>query len=293
MRVIKNINNNVAICLDSRGVEVVAFGKGIGFSKPPYDVDISRIQRTFYDIDPLYIDSLQNIPEDMLEIATQVIDFARTRVNYLMNSSVVFTLADHLAFTVKRFESHMRIDMPLYHDVRVLYEEETEIGEYALKLIEQRRHIKLPKEEATGIALHLINAGAAPRASSGTPGNATAIEHIRGIVEGALGFHIDEQSQDYARFVLHLQYLLKRGDRKEEALSDATALTEPLKEQYPQVHACALKIVEYLGRVFGFSFGDDEVLYLMLHLNRLQAHIASQPVGSAHRTGRDSSTQTL
>ena len=131
MRVIKNINNNVAICLDSRGQEVVAFGKGIGFAKPPYDIDIARVQRTFYDIDPVYIDSIQHIPEEMLEVATKVIDFARTRVGYLMNSSVVFTLADHLAFTVKRFQGHMHLDMPLYHDVRVLYEEETEIGEYA------------------------------------------------------------------------------------------------------------------------------------------------------------------
>ena len=33
MKVIKNINNNVAICVDDNGHEVVAMGKGIGFSK--------------------------------------------------------------------------------------------------------------------------------------------------------------------------------------------------------------------------------------------------------------------
>ena len=278
MRVIKNINNNVSICLDSRGQEVVAFGKGIGFAKPPYDIDISRVQRTFYDIDPVYIDTIQHVPSEMIEIATKVIDFARTRVDYLMNSSVVFTLADHLAFTVKRFQEHMRLDMPLYHDVRVLYEEETEIGEYALKLVEERIGVRLPKEEATGIALHLINAGAASRTISGKPGNATAIEHIRGIVEGALGIHIDERSQDYARFVLHLQYLIKRGNRADGSLADrelgVASLMEPLKEQYPNVHACAVQIVEYIHRIFDFDFGDDEVLYLMLHLNRLQSHIA-------------------
>lgn len=274
MRVIKNINNNVAICLDSRGQEVVAFGKGIGFSKPPYDIDIARVQRTFYDIDPVYIESIQHVPEEMLEVAAKVIDFARTRVGYLMNSSVVFTLADHLAFTVKRFQSHMHLDMPLYHDVRVLYEEETEVGEFALKLVEQRFGIRLPKEEATGIALHLVNAGAAPRSQTGAPGNATVIEHIRGIVEGALGFHIDDRSQNYARFVLHLQYLIKRGDRKDDgAATDTVALMEPLRTQYPRIHLCAKQIVEYLHGIFGFTFGEDEELYLMLHLNRLREHI--------------------
>ena len=43
MKVIKNINNNISLCLDSRNNEVVAFGKGIGFTKPPYDVPLSKI----------------------------------------------------------------------------------------------------------------------------------------------------------------------------------------------------------------------------------------------------------
>lgn len=51
MKVIKNINNNISLCLDSRNNEVVAFGKGIGFTKPPYDVPLSKIDRTFYDVD--------------------------------------------------------------------------------------------------------------------------------------------------------------------------------------------------------------------------------------------------
>ena len=51
MKVIKNINNNVAICVDDNGHEVVAMGKGIGFSKPPYEVDLSKIDRTYYSLD--------------------------------------------------------------------------------------------------------------------------------------------------------------------------------------------------------------------------------------------------
>lgn len=33
MKVIKKINNNVAICLDSSNNELIALGKGIGFKK--------------------------------------------------------------------------------------------------------------------------------------------------------------------------------------------------------------------------------------------------------------------
>lgn len=50
MKVVKKINNNVAICLDSNNCELVAFGKGIGFPKMPYEIqDLSLIDRTFYD----------------------------------------------------------------------------------------------------------------------------------------------------------------------------------------------------------------------------------------------------
>ncbi|RRF91978.1 MAG: hypothetical protein DUD31_08135 [Coriobacteriaceae bacterium] len=44
MQVVRNINNNVALCLDSQGNELVAFGRGIGFRKPPYEVELSRIE---------------------------------------------------------------------------------------------------------------------------------------------------------------------------------------------------------------------------------------------------------
>ncbi|MDF3263427.1 CAT RNA binding domain-containing protein [Lactiplantibacillus plantarum] len=35
MRVVKKINNNVVVCLDQHGEELVAFGKGIRISKSP------------------------------------------------------------------------------------------------------------------------------------------------------------------------------------------------------------------------------------------------------------------
>ena len=57
MQVIKKINNNFAICVDGEGNELIAFGKGIGFPKVPYEIeDLSVINRTFYDIDQKYLE---------------------------------------------------------------------------------------------------------------------------------------------------------------------------------------------------------------------------------------------
>lgn len=269
MKVIKNINNNVSICLDSTGQQVVAFGKGIGFCKPPYELDIAKVQRTFYDIDPMYIQMIQHIPVEMIELSAQIIDYARNKVEYLMNSSIVFTLADHLTFALQRFQKNMNIDMPIYYDVKSLYEEEYAIGIYALKLIDQKYQIKLPKEEITSIALHLINAAAMAKNKEKKQSSEDAINHIKTLIEEHFQITISEDDFNYSRFVSHLQYLLKRGKQGTNIASENIQLYTSLKDGCPDVYKCARKINEYLHSVYSFTFNEEELLYLMLHINRL------------------------
>ena len=48
MQVIKKLNNNFAICMDKEGKELIAYGKGIGFPKVPYELtDLNQIDRPF------------------------------------------------------------------------------------------------------------------------------------------------------------------------------------------------------------------------------------------------------
>ena len=53
MKVIKKINNNVALCLDGNQRELIAFGKGIGFKPIPYELtDLSVIEPGPAERDP-------------------------------------------------------------------------------------------------------------------------------------------------------------------------------------------------------------------------------------------------
>ena len=55
MRVVKKINNNVVVCLDQHGEELVAFGKGLGFQKVPYELtDMTKVTMTFYKLNYQY-----------------------------------------------------------------------------------------------------------------------------------------------------------------------------------------------------------------------------------------------
>lgn len=269
MKVIKNINNNVSICLDSAGNQVVAFGKGIGFKKPPYELDMAKIQRTFYDIDPMYIETIQNIPEDILKISAQIVDYARMKVEYLMNSSIVFTLADHLAFALERHKKNMPLNTPLYYDIKSLYEKEYEIGEYALKLIQKNYHITLPQDEGIGVALHFINAAAMSKKKGDKKDSKEVIKNIKKIIENDFSISIREDDFNYSRFVSHLQYLLKRGEEGKSIRTENYQLYVSMKKEYPNIYNCAYKINEYLHEVYDYTFNEEELLYLMLHINRL------------------------
>ena len=116
MRVIKNIHNNISLCLDSKGNEVIAFGKGIGFRKPPYDIPVSQIERTFYNANPILVDTLSQIPEAIIQVSTDIIDYANQLLNGKFNDNLIFTLADHIMFSMKRQKEHININQMCIRD---------------------------------------------------------------------------------------------------------------------------------------------------------------------------------
>ena len=82
MKVVKCINNNVAICLDDDNNELVAFGKGIGFKKPPFEIDVAVIQKTYYGIDENYVHMINEIPEEILLLSEEIIKYAENELDY-------------------------------------------------------------------------------------------------------------------------------------------------------------------------------------------------------------------
>ena len=44
---------------------------------------------------------------------------------------------------------------------------------------------------------------------------------------------------------------------------------EIMKEKYPDVYMCTKDVCEYLKMQTGMEINDEEMLYLMLHINRL------------------------
>lgn len=270
MKVIKKINNNVAICIDNNGQELIAFGNGIGFPHTPYELsDLSKIDRTFYGINPLYINLIDEIPEHIFEVSARLVNIARSYLNCDLNNNLVFTLADHINFAIARNEQGFTINNPLSTDIQYFYEKEVELGEMAVKMIKDNCDVQLPKEEITNIAFHFINAEAMKHEGIEDSDNSIIIDELTQLLEDELRITIKKDSFNYSRFVSHLQYLLKRKNDGAMIISENVKIYENVKKEFPMIYECILKMNDYFINKLNWKPSKEELLYLMLHVNRL------------------------
>lgn len=270
MKVMKKINNNVAICIDDDNHELIAFGNGIGFHQMPYELrDLSIIWRTYYGVNPSYLHLFNEIPEEIFMISTKIIDLAKKHVVNGMNSNVIFTLADHINFAIERQKKNITLNMPFCYDIQHLYEKEMRVGELALGLIQKELKVHLPKEEAISIALHIINAESIQQNVENEANETQFIEALTELIEQDFSIQLNKKGFNYSRFVTHMQYLLKRSESDIRISSENKRLFTSMKETYAEVYACAEHINSYINTTLHWQLSEEEILYLMLHINRL------------------------
>lgn len=271
MRIIKSINTNAALASDSQGNEIVVLGKGIGFPKAPYELDdLSKIQRTFYDVKSNYLKIIASLPSEILEVSAQIAEMATLELRCELNPSLPFTLADHLSFAMERIANGIQFPIPLACDVQHLYPTEYSLGVRALDIIFKNLGKTLPQSEAVNIALHLINAESKLGDMHSTTVAVQVIEQVDQIIERELGITIDKSTFQYSRFATHIQYLVQRLMNNEQTEAGNGALLREMALEHPALYRCATLITHYLHSTWGWNCNDDERLYIMLHIHRLQ-----------------------
>lgn len=273
MRVIKKINNNFAICLDSDGNELIACGKGIGFPKVPYEIeDLSQIDRTFYDISKQYVDLIGELPVKVLQFTARIVDIAHNELQYDMNPNLVVTLADHINFCIQRARNNIYVQMPLICEVEQMYPKEARIGRYAVRQIERRFLVQLNENEASGIAYSFVNARSSEESSADRKIQQwfeEVLEDTISIVEDTVGIVIERDSFNFARYSSHLMYLLGRIASQQTLDTDNGIMYQSIYEEFPEVAACIDRIAEYFVSKFQITLSKEERLYLMMHINRI------------------------
>ena len=122
----------------------------------------------------------------------------------------------------------------------------------------------MPKEEASFIALNIVNAET--EVEKKRQHEELVILQITNIISKEMGIAIDVEGVNYSRFASHLHYLLIKSADREVRYGE---LADMISKHYVKEFTCAKKIIAILEKDKYGPFTDDEALFLTLHINRL------------------------
>lgn len=275
MEVKKVINNNIVKSLDADGHEVLVMGKGIGFKKNIGDViEDSLIEKIYTSNADLNTNKLTqllaNVRLEHLQVANEIIGFAKVSLGKKLNENIYLTLTDHIDYAIERQNSGLPVRNALLWEIKRFYNHEYLIGKEALTIISNRLDIVLPEDEAGFIALHIVNAELDLSQVSQVSEMTKVIQKIINIVKYHYKTDLDEYTLNYERFITHLKFFVQRIFSGIELDKDKDeGFLFMLKEKYQEEYLCALKIREYIGKEFGRELQEDEMIYLTIHIRRI------------------------
>lgn len=275
MKVLKVINNNIVLSRNQNDQEVVVMGKGLGYKKKAGDViDETKIENMYLNSKEWSVNKLtqmlSSIPMEHIQVANEIIGFAKVSLGKELSENIFLTLTDHISYAVERYKEGMEIRNALLWEIKRFYNHEFLIGKEALSIIKNRLGVDLPEDEAGFIALHIVNAELDMGEVSRVSEMAKVIQNVLNIVKYHFNIELDEYSLNYERFITHLKFFFQRLFSNVK-LDDAgmSSFIFMLKEKYTNEYACALKIKEYIKKEFDRDLEEDELIYLTIHIKRI------------------------
>jgi len=267
------INNNVITSIDGKENEVVLMGKGISFQKRVGDsISKEKVEKEFVlkGLDKnRYLDLINDIPSDYLDLAIEVIDLAEEKLKVKANPKGYIMLADHINFSIDRSKNNIVIKNEMLNEIKNFYYKEYEIGEFAVKEIKKRFNINLPVDEIGFIAFHIVNLSGS-FSNSDNMERLNLINKIIEIIESYFSITLDRESIYFERFLTHLKYFSVRAfsESKLTNLKDDFVF-RMMKVQYPEITKCVELVQEYLDYNYQIEVSTEEKGYLIIHINNL------------------------
>ncbi len=274
MKIGKVINNNVVSSFDENGQEIILVGTGIGFQgKEGKKINETKIQKIFRPEDPGMTNRLKellmDLPMEQLEVSTEIIEHAKRTLDTELNENIYITLTDHIHFAVQRYQEHMVFPNPMLREVKLFYDKEFQLGEYALEMIHQRLGIRLPIDEAVSVALHIVSAEFDTRVKD-TLKITGFMEEVIEIIKDYFKIEPDENSLNYERFITHLKFLSRKLFSAADLDDINNDMEEMIQKLCPEEYACAQKVAEHIMKRYERQMTPGEIAYLTMHIERMR-----------------------
>ena len=283
-RIRKVLNHNAAIVIgmEDNG-EYLLMGKGVGFGKKTGERVEAGSETTAYCLQQLTDrgdakEIIKSVSPVCLELANEVLNEAE-RVFGRIDRSILFPMADHMEYAVRRIKNREQISNPLTEDIRLLFHREYKVAQSVQPLLWERMKVKIDEHEIGYIALH-VHAAIEDEKVSQAMQIARAVRECVTLVEQQTGMKIDVMSLAYNRLMNHVRYMVASalsGERLKLNMNDY------MRVKFPEAFETAAVICEEIGRSLNRKLDDVETGYLAMHIERVKD---DETTGSANNKAK-------
>jgi len=269
--VLKSYNNNI-VSVTINEQERILFGKGIGFGKKFGDIieKGTEVEKVFVieDEDNLrnFKQVIQNVDEEFLILCEKMISYIASELEEDLDERIHIALVDHLNFAVKRLSNNEEIENPFLLEIKALYQKEYALAEKIAETLQNEKKLTIPVSEIGFIALHIHSARSSGKLSN-TLKNTYLINSIVEYVEKQIKVQIDKNSLDYARFLTHLRFAIKRILVNISIKND---FIKEIKSKYKLSYKIANGVSKILITQLEKDVTVDEIAYLAMHIERFR-----------------------
>ena len=274
MIVEKILNNNVVVSIDpNTKKEVIIMGSGIAFKrKVGQEIEEDKIEKIFVVDDKKMSNKIKKlinqIPDGIFELAHEIISYSSKKLDRKLDKQIYISLADHIAFAIKRYKNNIQIKNDLLDEIRRIHKEELSVALWAVNHINNKLNINLPEDEAAFIALHLVNASYQETSKESVIAT-NIIKGVLNIIRYYYSIEFNEDDLNYDRLLTHLKYFAKRVVTNNQNSDNNSEFIEIAKKSYPEAYECALKVKAYVKNNYNYDVNEDEIVYLTMHIHRV------------------------
>lgn len=269
-RITKILNHNSFMGIGSKNdQECLIMGKGVAFGKKVgQTVSITGDARV-YSLKELTDrgeakDIIKSVSPLCLELANEVLDQAEEEFGKV-DRSILFTMADHLDFAVRRIQNGEQISNPLTDDIRIMFYKEYKVAGCIRDLLKEKLGIRIDEHEIGYIALH-VHAAIVDENVSQAMEIARTVRECICMVEEETGKSIDVMSLSYNRLMNHVRYMVARAIHGEKL---KMSLNDYMSVKFPGPYMTAEKICRKMEKSLKLPIPDIEIGYLAMHLERM------------------------
>lgn len=270
MKIIRLFNNNIVATITEDNREVIVQGSGIGFQKKIGDlIDENKIEKRYFIEDESkskFNEIFENIPIEYFQAVEEIIGIASSELDVKLSSQIIISLTDHIFCAVERLKDGLVLPNLMSNEIKSLYSEEYKIGLRALDIVEKYTGERLPIEEASYIAIHIVNA-CLDIGTYNTRRILVLCSGVSKILKEVYNIDLTEDRLDYSRLTTHLKFLAQRIITKSmKNIDEVDDLYDLLIKKDSKLEICVEKVEEYIKKTFDYKILKQEKVYLMVHL---------------------------